>query len=155
MNGSLTFDDYKKLIKNKEVISVNHNESRIQPSSMDLTLSSECYELKYSFLSPKGKIRNKLKKLSIKKYNLKNGLVFKKNHTYLVRLNEKLNLASPIIGKCNPKSSTGRLDIFCRTILDNSNEYEKIPLKYKGEMFLEVTCKSFNIKFYEGDSLNK
>ncbi len=155
MNGSLTFDDYKKLIKNKEVISVNHVESRIQPSSMDLTLSNECYELKFSFLSTKGKIRNKLKKLSIKKYNLKNGLVFKKNHTYLVRLNEKLNLASPIIGKCNPKSSTGRLDIFCRTILDNSNEYEKIPLKYKGEMFIEVTCKSFNIKFYEGDSLNQ
>ena len=78
MNGSLTFNDYKKLIKNKEIISLNYNKSRIQPSSMDLTLSSECYELKYSFLSPKGKIRNKLKTLSIKKYNLKNGLVLKK-----------------------------------------------------------------------------
>tara|TARA_B100000700_G_scaffold331749_1_gene467946 strand:- start:1386 stop:2444 length:1059 start_codon:yes stop_codon:yes gene_type:complete len=155
MNGALNFDDYKNLIKNKEIISLNYSESRIQPSSMDLTLSSECYELKFSFLSPKGKIRNKLKKLSIKKYNLQNGLVFKKNHTYLVRLNEKLNLNSPIIGKCNPKSSTGRLDIFCRTILDNSNEYEKIPLRYKGEMFIEVTCKSFNIKFYNGDSLNQ
>ncbi len=155
MNGALNFDDYKKLIKNKEIISVNYNQSRIQPSSMDLTLSNECYELKFSFLSPKGKIRNKLKKLSIKKYNLKNGLVFKKNHTYLVRLNEKLNFKSQIIGKCNPKSSTGRLDIFCRTILDNSNEYEKIPLRYKGEIFIEVTCKSFNIKFYEGDSLNQ
>ena len=155
MNGSLTFDDYEKLIKNKEITSLNYHKSRIQPSSMDLTLSSECYELKFSFLSPKGKIRNKLKTLSIKKHNLKNGLVFKKNRTYLVKLNEKLNLISPIIGKCNPKSSTGRLDIFCRTILDNSNEYEKIPFKYKGEMFIEVTCKSFNIKFCEGDSLNQ
>ena len=155
MNGSLTSDDYKKLIINKEIISANHNESRIQPSSMDLTLSRECYELKFSFLSTKGKIRNKLKKLYIKKYNLQKGLVFKKNHTYLVRLNEKLNLKSAIIGKCNPKSSTGRLDIFCRTILDNSNEYEKIPLKYRGEMFIEVTSKSFDIKFYEGDSLNQ
>ncbi len=155
MNGSLTFNDYEKLIKNKEITSLNYRKSRIQPSSMDLTLSSECYELKFSFLSPKGKIRNKLKTLSIKKHNLKNGLVFKKNRTYLVKLNEKLNLISPIIGKCNPKSSTGRLDIFCRTILDNSNEYEKIPFKYKGEMFIEVTCKSFNIKFCEGDSLNQ
>jgi len=122
---------------------------------MDLTLSNECYEHKYSFLCPKGKIRNKLETLSIKKYNLSHGLVFKKNHTYLVRLNEKLNLSSQIKGKCNPKSSTGRLDIFCRTILDNSNEYEKIPLKYSGEMFLEITCKSFNIKFHEGDTLNQ
>ncbi len=155
MNGSLTYEDYKNLIKNKQIISKNYNESSIQPSSVDLTLSNECYELKYSFLSPRGKIRNKLKSLSIKKYNLAKGLVFKKNRTYLVRLNEKLNLNSQIKGKCNPKSSTGRLDIFCRTILDNSNEYEKIPLKYKGEMFIEITCKSFNIKFSEGDTLNQ
>ena len=65
MNGSLTFDDYEKLIKNKEIITLNYNKSRIQPSSFDLTLSSECYELMFSFLSPKGKIRNKLKTLSI------------------------------------------------------------------------------------------
>ena len=155
MNGSLTFNDYKKLIENKEVLCNNFKLNRIQPSSIDLTLSNECYELKYSFLSPKGKIRNKLKKLSINKYNLSNGLIFKKNHIYLVKLNEKLNLNSPIRGKCNPKSSTGRLDIFCRTILDKSNEYEKIPLKYKGEMFLEITCKSFNIKFHKGDALNQ
>ncbi|MBD1148010.1 2'-deoxycytidine 5'-triphosphate deaminase [Pelagibacterales bacterium SAG-MED31] len=155
MNGSLTFKDYKKLIKNREIISNINDNNKIQPASMDLTLSSECYELKYSFLSPKDKIRNKLNKLSVKKYNLSNGLVFKKNCTYLVRLNEKLNLVSSIKGKCNPKSSTGRLDIFCRTILDKSNEYEKIPLKYKGEMFIEITCKSFNIKFHEGDALNQ
>ena len=155
MIGSLTFGDYKKLIKSKQIITSHNAEKRIQPSSMDLTLSNECYELKYSFLSPAGRIRNKLKKLSIKKYNLSNGLVFKKNKTYLVRLNEKLNLKRIIKGKCNPKSSTGRLDIFCRTILDKSNEYEKIPHKYKGEMFLEITCKSFNIKFHEGDSLNQ
>ena len=65
MNGSLTFDDYEKLIKNKEIISLNYNKRRTQPSSIDLTLSSECYELRFSFLSPKGKIRNKLKTLSI------------------------------------------------------------------------------------------
>ena len=155
MKGSLTFSDYKTLIKNEEIITNKNAEKRIQPSSMDLTLSNECYKLKYSFLSPTGKIRDKLKKLSIKKYNLSNGLVFKKNKTYLVRLNEKLNLKRIIKGKCNPKSSTGRLDIFCRTILDKSNEYEKIPLNYIGEMFLEITCKSFNIKFHEGDTLNQ
>jgi Deoxycytidine deaminase len=82
-------------------------------------------------------------------------LFLKKIILILVRLNEKLNFHSPIKGKCNPKSSTGRLDIFCRTILDKSNEYEKIPLRYKGEMFIEITCKSFNIKFKEGDTLNQ
>ena len=51
------------------------------------------------------------------------------------------------------KSSTGRLDIFCRTILDQSNEYEKIPL-HKGNV-PKITSKSFNIKFHEGDKLNQ
>ena len=76
MIGSLTFSDYKKLIQNEEIITSNEGKKRIQPSSMDLTLSNECYELKYSFLSPKGKIRNKLRQLSIKKYNL-SGSLFK------------------------------------------------------------------------------
>ena len=155
MNGSLTFDDYKKLIKDKEIETKDFNQSRVQPSSMDLTLSNECYELRYSFLSPKGKIRNKLKTLSIKRYDLTNGLVFKKNHTYLVRLNEKLNLNSPIKGKCNPKSSTGRLDIFCRVILDYTDEYEKVPYGYSGDIFLEVTTRAFDIFLTKGDSLNQ
>ena len=60
--------------------------------------------------------------------------IFQRNITYIVRLNEKLNLKNNIFGKCNPKSSAGRLDIFCRTILNFSDEYEKIPLNYNGEL---------------------
>ena len=79
----------------------------------------------------------------------------KKNTTYIVRLNEKLNLKNDIFGKCNPKSSTGRLNIFCRTILDFCDEYEKIPLNYNGEIFLEITPRSFDIALNKGDSLNQ
>ena len=60
-----------------------------------------------------------------------------------------------IFGKCNPKSSTGRLDIFCRTILDYSDEYEKKPYNYKGEIFLEITSRSFDVILKKGDSLNQ
>ena len=59
MRGSLTFNDYIKLIKTKKIITSENATKRIQPASMDLTLSNECYELKYSFLCPKGTIRNK------------------------------------------------------------------------------------------------
>ena len=61
--------------------------------------------------------------------------------------------ADGFFGKCNPKSSTGRLDIFCRTVLDFSDEYEKIPKNYNGEIFLEITSRSFNIKFKSGDKI--
>ena len=100
-------------------------------------------------------VRNVLKRVIIKKIDLKKGYIFKKNKIYLVKINEKLNLPKNIFGKCNPKSSTGRLDIFCRTILDYSDEYEKIPLNYRGEIFLEVTSRSFDIKFQRGNSLNQ
>ncbi|PPR45583.1 MAG: Deoxycytidine triphosphate deaminase [Alphaproteobacteria bacterium MarineAlpha5_Bin6] len=153
--GSLTHKDYAKLLNNNKIINNHYKKSQIQPSSLDLTLSEEAYEVKASFLSPNGKIRDKLKTIFIKKIDLNNIKIFKKNVTYIVKLNEKLNLSNKIFGKCNPKSSTGRLDIFCRTILDYSDEYEKIPRNYQGEIFLEITSRSFDIILKKGDSLNQ
>jgi dCTP deaminase len=155
MSGALIYSDYFDLANQNRIIGIIDKESQIQPSSIDLSLSNECYEINASFLSTKTKVRDKLKNLYLKKLNLKNSTIFKKNKTYIVRLNEKLNLNNSILGKCNPKSSTGRLNIFCRTILDYSDEYEKIPKNYKGEMFLEITSRSFDIKFKEGDKLNQ
>ena len=129
--GSLIYDDYFELLENNKIINREFTSSQIQPSSIDLTLSEECYEIKASFLSSNVSVRSKLDVVVNKKINLNNSYVFKKNITYLVRLNEKLDLANNIFGKCNPKSSTGRLDIFCRTILDYCDEYEKIPNNYK------------------------
>ena len=66
-----------------------------------------------------------------------------------------IKLDNFIKGNCNPKSTTGRLNIFCRTVLDYSDEYEKIPKNYKGEIFLEITSRSFDIKLSKGDKLNQ
>ena len=92
MSGALVYGDYLKLIKQKKIIGIINNESQIQPSSVDLSLSNECYEISTSFLSLKSKVRDKLKKSSLKKMNLKHPTIFKKNKTYIVKLNEKLNL---------------------------------------------------------------
>ena len=153
--GSLTYEDYIILIKNNYIISDNINNNQVQPSSIDLTLSDECYEISASFLSTGNNVIKNLSKVLIKKINLSSGYIFKKNKTYLVRINEKLNLNEDIFGMCNPKSSTGRLDVFCRTIINFGTEYEKIPLNYKGEIFIEITSRSFDVKFQKGDSLNQ
>ena len=155
MNGSLVYQDYINLIKRKQIINENIEKEQIQPSSLDLSLSEECFEIKHSFLPYNSKVREKLKKLAIKKINLKKEYIFKKNRTYIVKLNEFLNLKSNIFGHCNPKSSTGRLDIFCRSIVDYGEEYEKIPNNYKGEIFLEITSRSFNIALKMGNTLNQ
>jgi dCTP deaminase len=154
-NGSLVFNDYLNFIKERKIICNNFSINQIQPSSVDLTLSGECYEINASFLSPTNYVRDTLKKIKIKKINLNKKYLFKKNKTFLIKLNETLNLENNVFGMCNPKSSTGRLDIFCRTILNYSDEYEKIPLNYKGEMFIEITSRSFDIEFQKGDSLNQ
>tara|TARA_Y100001970_G_scaffold258688_1_gene338866 strand:+ start:32000 stop:33073 length:1074 start_codon:yes stop_codon:yes gene_type:complete len=155
MSGALTFDDYKKLISEKKLFSKNKKKIIIQPSSVDLSLSNECYEISSSFLSPYKSVRNKLQNLIIKKIDLSKKYIFKKNKTYIVKINEELRLENDICGFCNPKSSTGRLDIFCRVILDNCNQYEKIPKNYKGEIFIEITTRSFDIELIQGDTLNQ
>jgi dCTP deaminase len=155
MSGTLVYEDYLSLYNDNKIKSLRFKKSQIQPSSIDLSLSEECYEIKTSFLSPDNKVREKLKKIYSKKISLKTPKILKKNNTYIVRLNESLNLNNSISGHCNPKSSTGRLNIFCRTILDYCDEYEKIPQNYKGEMFLEITTRSFDIKISKGDKLNQ
>ena len=155
MSGTLVYEDYIQLYNNKKILGLNFEKFQIQPSSIDLSISDECYEIKTSFLSTDQKVRDKLKKIYSKKISLKTSKIFKKNKTYIVKLNEILNLDESISGHCNPKSSTGRLNIFCRTILDYCDEYEKIPKNYKGEMFLEITTRSFDIKVSQGDKLNQ
>tara|TARA_B100000575_G_C23078480_1_gene621256 strand:- start:343 stop:1419 length:1077 start_codon:yes stop_codon:yes gene_type:complete len=155
MHGSLVYSDYKKLYFQKQIISSSFDLKQIQPSSLDLTLSKECYEIKNSFLASNTTVRNKLENWIVKKINLNKKFIFEINKTYIVRMNEMLNLKNNIFGHCNPKSSTGRLDVFCRTIVDYADEYEKIPSNYKGEIFLEITCRSFNIILRSGDKLNQ
>jgi dCTP deaminase len=155
MTGALIYNDYVNLIKKNYIFGLTDKKNQVQPSSIDLSLSEECYEIKTSFLSPNNKVRDKLKKFYNKKINLNKGKIFKKNKIYIVKLNENLNLRKSIGGKCNPKSSTGRLNIFCRTILDYCDEYEKIPKNYNGEIFLEITSRSFDIMFKKDDKLNQ
>ena len=155
MNGSLVYQDYLNLIDKNIIIAENIKQNQIQPSSIDLSLSEECYEIKYSFLSYNSKVREKLKNLAIKKIDLSKEFIFRKNKTYVVKLNERLDLQKNVFGHCNPKSSTGRLDIFCRSLVDYAEEYEKIPKNYKGEIFLEVTSRSFDVAFKKNNCLNQ
>ena len=78
MTGSLTFDDYKVLLSNNNLQGNSNIHSQIQPSSVDLTLSEECYEIKSSFLSPKKRLRDKLSNMIINKIDLSKKKYLKK-----------------------------------------------------------------------------
>ena len=154
--GTLGYQDYETLIEKKFIYSKNKIPiNSLQPASIDLRLGSTAYEISASFLAIRETVESKLKRFKLAKINIENGFLFQKNITYLVELQEILNLNKKISGKCNPKSSTGRLDIFCRAVTDNNTEYEIIKKGYKGKIYLEITSKTFDIVFTKGDKLNQ
>ena len=145
-----------KLIKKKQIYSDKTNISnQIQPASLDLTLSKKCYRIKASFIPNNIKISEVIKELSLTKIDLSQNTLLEKNCIYLCELNEKLSLSNDIMGKSNPKSTTGRLDIFTRVITENGKEYDYVNYNYKGKLYLEIIPQSFSIVIKKNASLNQ
>ncbi len=126
-----------------------------QPASLDLRLGETAYVLQSSFLPYAGPVQDKLADLAIADMDLRDGAILEKNRAYLIPLIEGLKLPPGIRGKTNPKSSTGRLDIFTRVITDASPRFDDIADGYHGRMFLEVFSRSFTVKVKTGLSLNQ
>ena len=144
------------LIKKKQIYSDNSLiNSQIQPASLDLTLSAKCYRIKASFIPNKIKISKVIKELSLAYIDLNQNKLLEKNCIYLCELNERLNLPNDIMGKSNPKSTTGRLDIFTRIITENGKEYDFVDYNYNGKLYLEIIPQSFSIIIKKNISLNQ
>ena len=144
------------LIKKKQIYSDNSLiNSQIQPASLDLTLSAKCYRIKASFIPNKIKISKVIKELSLTYIDLNQNKLLEKNCIYLCELNERLNLPNDIMGKSNPKSTTGRLDIFTRIITENGKEYDYVDYNYNGKLYLEIIPQSFSIIIKKNISLNQ
>ena len=141
----------KKQIYSKKLLTNN----QIQPASLDLTLSDKCYRIKASFIPNNLKISKVIKELSLIKIDLNNNVLLEKNCIYLCELNEKLKLPQDIMGKSNPKSTTGRLDIFTRVITENCREYDFVNYNYRGKLYLEIIPQSFSIIIKKNISLNQ
>ena len=140
----------KHIYSNKSLI-----KNQIQPASLDLTLSNKCYRIKASFIPNNIKISKVISELSLSKIDLNQNALLEKNCIYLCELNEKLNLPNNIMGKSNPKSTTGRLDIFTRIVTENGKEYDFINYQYKGKLYLEIIPQSFSIIIKKNTSLNQ
>ena len=89
------------------------------------------------------------------KIDLTQGAIFEKRCVYIVPLIEELNLPEEVWAKANPKSTTGRLDIFTRLISDRGPEFERVPENYSGKLYAEVVPRTFSVRVREGMSLNQ
>jgi dCTP deaminase len=130
--------------------------SSIQPASLDLRLGPVAYRIRSSFLPDSRPVEVKLKEFLVDELDLRDdGAVLETNRPYLVPLIENLDLPPDIRGKANPKSSTGRLDVFTRVITDQSFRFDEIRAGYRGKLYLEVVPLSFTVRVKELLSLNQ
>ena len=135
---------------------------QFQPSSLDLRLGPVAYQLRASFLPYREPVQTRLRQndftdvdLVIDELSLTSGATFQRGSVYLVPLQESLALPREVRGRCDPKSTTGRLDIFTRVIADDTARFDEIEAGYHGPLYVEVSPQSFPVRVYAGTSLSQ
>lgn len=131
-------------------------EGQVQPASLDLRLGAVAYRVRASFLPrPGGKVQGKLDELALHTISLSQGAVLEMGCVYIVPLLETLALPADIEASANPKSSTGRLDVFTRVIADGVGAFDQIPRGYHGPLYAEICPQTFPIVVRKGSRLSQ
>ena len=142
----------KKIINSEQKI----NNDIIQPASIDLRLGNKAWRVPASFLPGKGnKVSSRLKDLAMHEFSIIDGAVLECGCVYIVKLLESVSLTDDLSGIANPKSSTGRLDVFTRLIVDGAQEFEAVPAGYEGSLYLEISPRTFSVLVRTGSRLNQ
>ena len=131
-------------------------DDQIQPASLDLRLGETAYRIRASFLpGASGRVADKLQELAYHQIDLTAGAVLETGCVYLVPLMEALALPERTQAFANPKSSTGRIDVFTRLITDFGTEFDKVAAGYKGHLYLEVSPRTFPVLVRAGSRLSQ
>jgi len=129
---------------------------QVQPASLDLRLGTRAYRIRASFLpGPSTMVVDRLQSLALHEIDLTRGAVLETGCVYLVELLEAVALKGGISATANPKSSTGRLDVFTRVILDRAQAFDTIPADYEGPLYLEVSPQTFPVLVRTGSRLSQ
>ena len=128
----------------------------VQPASVDLRLGDHAWALRCSFLpDSKSTVEEKSEDLAFERIDLRDGATLERDRPYLVPLIEELRLPGEIRAKANPKSSTGRLDVFTRVLTDRNHRFDEVAAGYHGKLYLEVVPRTFAIRVKTGLALNQ
>ncbi len=127
----------------------------VQPASLDLRLGTKAYRIRASFLPDRETVKAKLSDYVLEEFDLTSGHVLEPNCPYLIPIVERLDLPAFVRAKANPKSSTGRLDIFTRVITDRGHVFDEISSGYSGPLYLEVVSRTFTVRAHAGLCLNQ
>jgi dCTP deaminase len=156
--GILPSQELEQLVRVSKDISALEpiQDDQIQPASLDLRLGSVAYRVRASFLPGRSStVQEKLEQFAMHKMDITNGGVLERGCVYIVPLLESVVLRHRMSAMGNPKSSTGRLDIFTRLITDYGSEFDRVREQYRGPLFAEISPRTFSILVRKGSRLNQ
>jgi dCTP deaminase len=131
-------------------------DDQIQPASLDLRLGEVAYRVRASFLpGPGATVAERIDDLKLHEITLGDGAVLETGCVYIVPLQEGMALPADIAAAANPKSSTGRLDVFTRVIADQTRGFDRIEAGYHGPLYAEISSRTFPVLVREGSRLSQ
>jgi dCTP deaminase len=138
------------------IMATEFADDQIQPASLDLRLGEVAYRVRASFLpGPGATVAERIDDLKLHEIALGDGAVLETSCVYIVPLQESMALPGDIAASANPKSSTGRLDVFTRVIADQTRGFDRIEAGYHGPLYAEISPRTFPILVREGSRLSQ
>jgi dCTP deaminase len=155
--GILPYQDIAALIAGGRISAqLPIGDEQIQPASLDLRLGATAWRVRASFLPGKSSsVAAKIARLRMHEIDLTRPAVLERGCVYIAEIMEELKLPADIAGKANPKSSTGRLDVFTRLITDGGAEFEGVAEGYRGKLYVEIVPRTFSVLLQQGARLNQ
>ena len=157
MNGILPVQEIRRMLAAGDISAADEmTAAQMQPASIDLRLGRRAWRVQSSFLPGSGtRVEDKLDRLAMHQLDLAGGAVLERGCVYIVELQEALCLAADVSAMANPKSSTGRLDIFTRLITDGASEFEAVAAGYEGPLYAEISPRTFSVLVRPGSCLSQ
>jgi len=129
---------------------------QVQPASLDLRLGKRAWRVRASFLPrANGAVADRIADVAMHRLDLTAGAVLERGCVYIAEIDERLALPADVRGRANPKSSTGRIDVFVRLLTDGQPAFDDIAAGYAGPMFLEIAPQTFSVLARAGARLNQ
>jgi dCTP deaminase len=156
--GILPSHVLKRLIRaRREILATEEiEEAQVQPASIDLRLGPVAWRVRASFLpGPHATVADKLPTVFMHEIDLSQGAVLETGCVYIVPLLEHADFSARISGIANPKSSTGRIDVFTRLITDRAQSFDRIEAGYRGPLYAEISPRTFPVLVRKGSKLNQ
>jgi dCTP deaminase len=128
---------------------------QVQPASLALRLGAVAWRVRASFLPGRGrKVTERLGDVAMHRLDLTAGAVLERGCVYIAELQERLALPTGVSGRANPKSSTGRVDVFVRLLTDGG-AFDDVAEGYAGPLYIEIAPQTFSVLVRTGTRLNQ